>query len=39
MRKQQKTFESFLNFFKSKVYDLEVIEATYLTRAWSARKS
>ena len=34
----QKTFESFLDFVESKVSDLDEIEATYLTRAWSARK-
>jgi len=34
----QKTFESFLNFVESKISNLEAIEATYLTRAWAARK-
>ena len=31
-------FEKFLNFVKSKISKLEFIEATYLTRAWSAKK-
>lgn len=31
-------FESFLTFVKKKISDSEVVKATYLTRAWSARK-
>ena len=34
----EEKFESFLTFVKQKIADSEVIEATYLTRAWSARK-
>lgn len=30
-------FEAFLNFVEKRIADLDVIEATYLTRAWSAR--
>ena len=33
-----KDFDKFLNFVESKIEKLEFIEATYLTRAWSARK-
>ena len=32
-------FENFLNFVEEKISGSEVIEATYLTRAWSARKT
>jgi SAM-dependent methyltransferase len=31
-------FESFLNFIKERISGIEIIEATYLTRAWSARR-
>jgi ubiquinone/menaquinone biosynthesis C-methylase UbiE len=31
-------FDVFLNFVKQRITGLEVIEATYLTRAWSARR-
>lgn len=31
-------FESFLEFVEGKVSDLDVVKATYLTRAWSARR-
>jgi len=31
-------FYDFLNFVKQRTSDLQVIEATYLTRAWSARR-
>jgi SAM-dependent methyltransferase len=34
----EEKFESFLTFVEQKIADSEVIEATYLTRAWSARK-
>ncbi|MBU3679711.1 MAG: class I SAM-dependent methyltransferase [Candidatus Kapabacteria bacterium] len=32
------SFDSFLDFVADKIRGLDVIEATYLTRAWSARK-
>lgn len=32
-------FETFINFIDKKITKLEFIEATYLTRAWSAKKS
>ena len=31
-------FDSFLAFVEQRIEDLDVIEATYLTRAWSARR-
>ena len=31
-------FDSFLAFVECQIKDLEAIEATYLTRAWSARR-
>ena len=31
-------FNIFLDFIEAKVMDLESIEATYLTRAWSAKR-
>ena len=34
----EEKFESFLTFVKQKIAGLEAIEATYLTRAWSASK-
>ena len=34
----EEKFESFLSFVEQKIAASEVIEATYLTRAWSARK-
>ena len=34
----EKKFNAFLDFVKSKVAELEIIEVTYLTRAWSARR-
>ena len=33
-----KKFDSFLAFVDKRIRDLDVIEATYLTRAWSARR-
>lgn len=33
-----KIFDSFLGFVEKRLCDVKVIEATYLTRAWSARK-
>jgi ubiquinone/menaquinone biosynthesis C-methylase UbiE len=35
----EKIFKEFLSYIKNKIKDLEFIEATYLTRAWAARKS
>ena len=32
-------FDTFLNFVENRISTLETIEATYLTRAWSARRS
>lgn len=32
------SFEAFLAFVKNRIQGLDVIEATYLTRAWSARR-
>jgi len=33
-----KGFESFLGFVEKRLRDVKVVEATYLTRAWSARR-
>lgn len=33
-----KKFDTFLDFVGAKVADLDVVDATYLTRAWSARR-
>lgn len=33
-----KNFENFLDFVKNKISELSLIKATYLTRAWSARR-
>lgn len=33
-----KNFESFLGFVEKRMSNVKVVEATYLTRAWSARK-
>ena len=33
------SFDRFLGFVEQKISDLPLIEATYLTRAWSARRS
>lgn len=35
----EEKFESFLTFVEEKISGSDVIEATYLTRAWSARKT
>ena len=31
-------FKAFIKFIKKKIEDIEIIEATYLTRSWTARK-
>ena len=31
-------FNAFIEFIKKKIEDIEIIEATYLTRSWTARK-
>ena len=31
-------FKAFIEFIKKKIEDIEIIEATYLTRSWTARK-